>query len=220
MNVDYSHTNENLTAIISGLALREKDKVLAIGGSGDQAFAMLEFADSVVVVDNSERQINYIRLRTKFLENSEFDKFLGVETTGSKDWLLRLPGDKFKTYLTIRNEYFESKGRLEKIRAKLCSLDVRDRYKIEYAIVDERDFDKYYLSNAFVEEVKGLPWYFKTGSLIYLSDTNIGESELINAPQRYLSRKFALEKELTLLAREHEREHSDLWQPVVLRKVD
>ena len=45
--LEYSCTNEDLKGIMAGLDLSPTDRVLTVAGSGDQAFAFLEFARQV-----------------------------------------------------------------------------------------------------------------------------------------------------------------------------
>jgi len=54
--VNYRTTNESLDAIVLALQPNKNDKILAVGGSGDQAFSLLEKAGEVCCVDNNEVQ--------------------------------------------------------------------------------------------------------------------------------------------------------------------
>lgn len=59
MSPNYSHTNESLDAIVKGMNVNETDDIIAVCGSGDQAFALLEYAGSVLAVDSDRQQIEY-----------------------------------------------------------------------------------------------------------------------------------------------------------------
>ncbi|MBS3073925.1 hypothetical protein J4447_00545 [Candidatus Pacearchaeota archaeon] len=48
----YNHTNENLEFAMKVIRPRIDDRILAVCGSGDHAFAMVENAGRVVAVDN------------------------------------------------------------------------------------------------------------------------------------------------------------------------
>lgn len=71
----YGHTNESLWAVVAGLNVSRKDRILAICGSGDQAFALSEFADEVVAVDRSEEQIAYAQRRLEALRDGRLGDF-------------------------------------------------------------------------------------------------------------------------------------------------
>jgi len=81
----YSVTNESLTAVIQGLELKPDDVVYAIGGSGDQAFAILEYAKRVIVIDSNPEQIKLIKRRAEMLEKSDYAKFLSADEEGKND---------------------------------------------------------------------------------------------------------------------------------------
>ena len=71
----YGHTNESLWAVVAGLNVTRKDRILAICGSGDQAFALSEFAREVVTVDRSKEQIAYAQRRLEALRDGRFGDF-------------------------------------------------------------------------------------------------------------------------------------------------
>ena len=49
----YSSTNESLEGVVAGLDVKPKDRIIAVGGCGDQAFALLENVGKVIVVDSN-----------------------------------------------------------------------------------------------------------------------------------------------------------------------
>ena len=70
-DLQFACSNENPAAIIAGLDVHSEDHVLTVGGSGDQAFALLERAGAVIVTDNNPAQIAFIRQRaSSLLENN------------------------------------------------------------------------------------------------------------------------------------------------------
>ncbi len=138
----YSITNEHLEAAIQGLDLQSNDSVLAIAGSGDQAFAMLEYVRQVLVVDNSPPQINLVKARVNALREREYDLFLTKpERISSED-----------CKVVAINNYF-SKGRLEKIRNNLENLVVLPSQNVFE--LSDIEVSKIYLSNAIDYDLKG-----------------------------------------------------------------
>ncbi|MDD5192687.1 MAG: DUF3419 family protein [Candidatus Nanoarchaeia archaeon] len=71
----YGHTNESLWAIVAGMDVAKKDRVLSICSSGDQAFALGEYANEVVAVDINTAQINYAKRRLEALKNENYNDF-------------------------------------------------------------------------------------------------------------------------------------------------
>ncbi|MCX6774504.1 MAG: hypothetical protein NTY99_00220 [DPANN group archaeon] len=60
---EYFQTNEDLASIVRGMNVKPTDYILAVGGSGDQAFALLEYAKRVKIVyaSNGETICNALR---------------------------------------------------------------------------------------------------------------------------------------------------------------
>ena len=54
-DVEYLVTNETLDAIMTGLEVNPEDDILSLCASGDQAFAFLEVAKHVRVIDMEQR---------------------------------------------------------------------------------------------------------------------------------------------------------------------
>src|SRR3989338_6857639 len=89
----YSYTNEDLRGIILGLDFSPEDSVLAVAGSGDQAFAFLEFTRQVKAVDIVPEQIELMRQKAEALRIGDYDEFFKVEATGfSKIYLSNVLG--------------------------------------------------------------------------------------------------------------------------------
>lgn len=128
--LEYTHTNESLEAIVMGLDVNSEDRILAIGGSGDQAFALLEKADSVTVVDINPAQIWYVRQRAELIRRRDYEMFLAL-----------LRGE-------ISQRYFSRGGILENLHDKIDSLDIREPCDIFEINTNGGRFTKIYLSNA------------------------------------------------------------------------
>ncbi len=84
-DLNYSHTNESLRAITEELDINPTDVFLAIGASGDQAFALLDGSKSVRVAEFRSCQIDYIRKREGLLRNGDYEGFLRIEELGYDD---------------------------------------------------------------------------------------------------------------------------------------
>lgn len=128
-------TNEKLPNIVAGLDPRPSDRILAVCGSGDQAFALLEYAFSVHAVDYHEDAIAYAQRRHQSLQQ----RYEGGFYIGVVDPFSNRPSEH-----TIG--YFSQEGRLATIAAKAerLSFEVGDIFDS----VSPR-FTKIYLSNAF-----------------------------------------------------------------------
>ena len=228
-SLKYTVTNEHIEAIIKGLDLVPQDRVLAVGGSGDAAFAILEYAGKVIVVDYSPAQSKYIAQRANFLKEMDLEAFLRVEKFGSKDYNL---GDRdAKPSLERRNRYFLENGRLNKIRSRLENLEI-----IEGDILGQAKLangvTKIYLSNAigypshdYTESrniLNELAQKLPQGGLIYVSNhdnllkggSSLQSEKTLDA--YFLSPELKLDIPLTVKAQEIEK---DTWVPGVYRKI-
>lgn len=224
--VGYFSTNENLEAITLSLKPTSTDKILAVGGSGDQAFAMLETGAKIMCVDNNAIQVEYIAERAKQLKNGNYEEFLA--TSG----------------LIERDEYFQDIERIRKIKENLKNLELScaDVFKT----AKKGGFTKIYLSNTIGHNCisrcraklrsivstcisKRLP----QNGLIYVTDHGyicgkvrdlldepiITEGGVITIPnpRKLLPKDLIIDRELTTIARRHE--DAELWQPAVYRKT-
>jgi len=206
----YRATNESLDGIVQGLDLQPQDQVLAICGSGDQAFAILEHAASVLAIDKQPPQVELARYRQECLLRGDTDGFL-LSTSRFVE---------IKTLADKRDAYFRSPGRLEAIRARLLNLTIVEKNLKE--AIHLRPFTKYYLSNVLgdyissmqviLELMQRMTDHLPVGGLIYLKDN----TENFNPTYTWkLPANLREDKELTRKAASHE----ELWSPVVLRKV-
>jgi hypothetical protein len=121
----YKKTNENLEAIVKGLNIKPNDYILAVGGSGDQPFALIEYAEKVLAVDINGYQIRRMHRQNESLKIDDYESFW--KRRGSKD-------------------YFNQE-KLEAIRKKLSGLEIR-KADILNVCQNENGFNKIYLSNA------------------------------------------------------------------------
>ncbi len=112
-DIHFGNTNESLDAIIAGLDLSSKDTVLAIAGSGDQAFAILEHAKEVRAIDKNKVQINYVRWRINALKLNNLEEFYGF-----------FGQHNYHDHKRKSKRYFSKKGRLQRIKSKLGNLIV------------------------------------------------------------------------------------------------
>ncbi len=207
----YKVTNESLDGIVQGLDLQPSDQVLAICGSGDQAFAMLEHVASVLAIDKQPSQVDLARYRLECLAKGDYEGFL-------------LSGSRFGKFTDLdkRDAYFRSPGRLETIRSKLLNLTILEKQLSE--AITLRPFTKYYLSNVIgdyissmkliLELMQRMTDHLPVGGLIYMAD---GE-KLKTSDCTYHSKlphNLQEDKDLTRKAALHE----ELWMPVVFRKV-
>ncbi len=130
----YVCTNESLSSIVKGLDIQPTDNVFAVGGSGDQAFAILEYANSVTLIDYLPEAVDFIKKRVDFLKQGKLEEFLYFKSNPASE------GTK------TRNKYFLSKNRLQKITSKLDNLTIIQSDVVLSEISKENN--KIYLSNA------------------------------------------------------------------------
>ncbi|MFA5887971.1 MAG: hypothetical protein WC852_04650 [Candidatus Nanoarchaeia archaeon] len=144
MTLGYTCTNESLDAIIYGMQLSRGDSILAVLGSGDQAFAMIEYANSVLAVDNNPAQVKFALERKALLEAGNFYGFLEhLAGTGTKDYLMEI-------HKLDRDAYFTPE-RMESIRRNLDKLEIWEGDIFR----QEGKFSRIYLSNVLRYTKKG-----------------------------------------------------------------
>jgi len=134
----WPRTNEHLPSIIAGLDVKPDDNIIAVLGSGDQALALLEHSQRVLAVDDNSEQIEYTKLKLKYLKSGDYKKFFKAREGSSQTHQFR-GIDTSSSYLT--------KERLGSIRKNLKNLEIR-KLDIVNAIQSKRGFNKFYLSNA------------------------------------------------------------------------
>ena len=172
----HASTNESLEAVIAGMNVRPEDRILSIGGSGDQAFAFLEKGAGVVVVDNNPKQVDLIRQKAKLLRNENYNGFLRA---GLSEAYLANPTDESHM---ARNRYLRK--RLPAIRERLDKLDILGEEDIFRAVSALNGYNKVYLSTVFGqmdisdnykirERLALVAENLSAGSLVYVGDHNV-----------------------------------------------
>lgn len=133
MVIQWQRSTEKLPVIVSGIRPDSRDYILAIGGSGDQAFSMLEFGARVLAVDKNPEQVSFIEQKVQSIQNRDYSSFLNRPITA----------------------YYFDREMLELIRNNLSQLEV-----VEGDIIDvcqeRQPFTKIYLSNAVSGEKEEL----------------------------------------------------------------
>lgn len=221
MMVNYYYTNESLDAIVKGIKPNREDDIIAICGAGDQAFALLEHANSVIAIDCDARQVAYAKARAEALRQGNYDGFFPEVEEGK----ITLERDrdtamKYFSRRTLFERILRKKPRLERIRSKLNNLEFWEKSLQEFVMdIQSRKYSKAYLSNAltFSKLMKRCQWGFieqiaaklKNPGIIYLADGG----------EVYLKHMYNLEedKKLTEIAIDIERK-TMRWRPAVYRR--
>jgi SAM-dependent methyltransferase len=224
----FLHTNEGLDAIIAGLEIKPTDSVLAICGSGDQAFAMLEYAKDVVAVDTDKAAIEYVILRKRLLEEGNFYCFLSKDEKRSTGYIKGINDAEYAEIV----DYFTYQ-RLGEIRNRLVDLQFREGDIFKHLEKNPNTFSKIYLSNAIdylkkekdVRILNRVAGMSGLGTLIYVStgywlDAPIKQAALkgLEIDQRLTA--IARDKEDSRKARCYDEHHSPhKWDSAILRVV-
>ena len=203
IGLTYSFTNESPDAIIKGLDLNLDDEVLAIAGSGDQAFAMLGLCRKVNVFDSNLTQLKYVRRRKRAIEEGDLESFL--------EYHMKLE-DR-----TLAN-FFRDENRFRRIKENINSLQIPD-YPIEASMLNLYPqlltANKVYLSNCFggifLEDDTDLEEYFFTdlryirglfrrGTILYNAATPriISEDSILPYGLKYNANKSREAKEIEI----------------------
>ncbi|MFA5888516.1 MAG: hypothetical protein WC852_07445 [Candidatus Nanoarchaeia archaeon] len=212
MKAPFTVTRESLAGIVKGMNICNRDDVLTVCASGDQAFALLEDAKSVAAVDIDPQQIGYAIERQKALKQGDISKFLSGERM--------LDG-----LIGRRNAYFLEKGRLERIKEKIGSLELKAGDLMQ--MPEERDrFSKIYLSNV-LEYVLDETSECKNICLVYLESA----AKMLRKPgiicitsimphpdaiKEIIPANLVIDEKLTAKARGYD---ASLFVPTVLRRT-
>lgn len=234
--VQYPCTNETLDAILNGMDVGEKDSIIAVGGSGDQAFALLEKAHSVTAVDRDPMQTRYIEIRADMLLNGDIDGFLCPAIRSdfgkgkSKEEIMEkyyypvagvVRADK-RDWERMAN-YFLQPGRIERIKANLGNLEIKKANDFLDEI-KEGKFSKAYISNIIgycpesigerILLLKQATAVLLEPCMLYVSNCSSTIFDLL------LKAQFRNMEELTDIARKAESvsDASMLWRPAVFRR--
>jgi len=214
--LDYTHTNESLDAIIAGLDIKQGDLILAVGGSGDQAFAMLEYAKSLlIVVDKNKHQIDYIAKRIELMKKGFYNKSLKIGELGIQDGICRGTRnyELMKFNIEKRNKYFLQKGRLDRIRENLGYVSL---VNADIFSVLGWGNQKLYLSNASLS--LDYEWFehIQQYKLIYSASRALDIYRCKTKDKTpHLSKDFSL----TAKASDLQKNKWELWEPAVYRPV-
>lgn len=192
----FAYTNECLEAIVAGLSLNENDDVLAVCGSGDQPFAMLEYTDRILAVDTYLSQVNYARKRKELILDGYFDEAFNFSDARTKNYFHR--------------------ERIDKIRRNL------EKLKIEHVNIEDvnyADFSKIYFSNVSghnrtKDHRLGMKLLgTKEGTLLYFSNDFYFS--------KALERKFEVDNDLSHKAQrlQEQGKINFTWYPVVYRTL-
>jgi hypothetical protein len=217
----YLATNENLLAIRHGLAIGPDDDVLAVAAAGDQAFALLEFARSVEVVDANPKQLHYVARQAEFLKHRDFQSFLRPQVLLLSDPVFGYDVEQLAALNSVglaqRQRYF-TPARLNAIRQKLGDFVLSGSTVLEAA--SKRSFDKVYLTNI----IGYLDSDFTEGSLLFLGANRLKIGGLVylanpvgrpTSLARMKKLGFEPDTELTGVARALEPN----WKPDVFHRV-
>ena len=135
-SLGYECTNESIPGIVAGLELKEEDRIFAVSGSGDQAFAMLEYVDFVQAVDHNPMQVNYAQKRVRQIRDGDFEGFykVGYMWEGTR-------------FAVARRNYF-TEERLRRVSDRLDRLVITEANIFDICS-KEGKFNKFYFSNTF-----------------------------------------------------------------------
>ncbi|MDI6738339.1 MAG: hypothetical protein QME12_07555 [Nanoarchaeota archaeon] len=216
-------TNERLEAVVAGLDVKEGDRILAVCGSGDQAFALLENASYVLAADLNKLQVEYARTRAELLKQGNIDGFFSQP----RDY----NGGEANDFMHMKN-YFSKKGRLGRIREKLDKAGFVNSGFTECLGIQQ--FNKFYISNIIgyyefcmnsecCKLMRLLSGRLPKGGLIYIANNDEMERSRtyasafirLNQPDMW-PKELAKDETLTTEAASRE---SSLWKPAVYRKL-
>lgn len=197
-------TNETLNAILEGLKPKREDNILSIGGSGDQALALLLKRPKISIVDKNPIQLDIIRRRINHIKKGNINSFMST----------------FHDTYQINLNYFGVRGRLNKIRDNIENISIlktQDFFDLKF---EPEKFNKFYLSNAtgwssfytplFYKKIEKFYSFVNEGSLIYIAD---GENSWL-----YEKVGFKIQPFLTRDVRKKEVSKDYNWKPAVLYK--
>lgn len=170
LKIQYTCTNESLDAIMTALKPSSSDRILAVAGSGDQSFALMEHAP-VTAVDRNSSQITFMKARLGCLQHGDYARFLSMLVGSGKN-------DTFgMAMLNERNKYFQAPGRLETLKDCSENLTIErpaDAFDLAQTF---NGLTKVYLSNALTyvpfgvhaEILQGIAKNLPKDGLIYSS---------------------------------------------------
>lgn len=213
-NLKYDCTNESIDSVVSSLSPQEGDNILAICGSGDIPFVLVEHA-RVTAVDIDEAQIDFASYRADKLKLGDYASFLREVCEPTPRCLSY---DHF-----ARDKYFSDISRMEAIRQRLgnLSFEVGNIFGMD---IKYREFNKIYLSNALGYKMKSnslgsrfmknVSKYLLSPGLIYLANYY----QLLKKDKRCVDEHLQFDFGLTRTAsRYYDENDPDNWRPAVFR---
>jgi len=217
----YLATNESLLAIRHGLCAGPKDRVLSIASAGDQALALLEFVEKVVVVDMNPRQLRYVEREVELILRRDYLSFQKPQVMLRADPQLGFEVELLEAFndygLEQRRKYF-THARLNVIREKLDHIHVSKKTVLDS--LEGESFNKAYLTNIIGYQDSD----FEEGSLLFAGANKIELGGLVYVSNPAVRPQFmdfmarlGLEKEdhLSEVARALEPN----WKPMVFKRT-
>jgi hypothetical protein len=221
----YSFTNEDLDSVVAGLDPQPEDAILAVCGSGDQSFALLERALTVVSLDINPHQILYAQNQLEKIVCGDFDDFRTISVKGKYN-LARGKREEgyFSEDILNRSKYFTDE-KLKKIQSKKRNIrfEVCDVFKEAQTGI----YNKFYFSNAdFIKFTIHLSpvdlqrivdvspidslFYFTTKETIYsfIRDDVLPKELSFDMKKTHEAKKYISKKEFV----------DTIFEPIVLRK--
>jgi len=227
----FPFSNENLEGIVHSLDLDKTDSVLAICGSGDQAFAFAPHVAKVTALDILPSQVAYAKRRLELVKNGRNDlannykwltKKLGL-TFATKNFLIG--STDWRYCLESRNEFFNQNPQTPQSAQKISFhqgdfFTHLDEHAHKYSVI--------YASNAthmffgrhedssldFHRRFESLRSKLNPNARIYISDFLIHEFHAVQQNLSALPVGYRIDRYLTEIARE---KTNSLWVPVVIR---
>lgn len=241
--ITHKLTNESLDAVVKGMGAKQGDNVLAICGSGMQAFALLESVDSVVAIDCHHNQAEYANYLKQLFKSEDYIRFLGLKhwkerklecselsphALGFLNYFLQLELGIYDC--ASRTEILGSikfSSRMRKISSKIDNLEIRlgNIFEID---AHKGQFNKIYLSNAISHRAAPMSKKFygaamrkfsdalPPGGLVYVSDRD--DPEMLKSEGRWPS-SLVEDNNLSSIARSYEQKSFYNWKPKVFRKI-
>lgn len=194
----WTTTNEDLEAIVEGLRVTKDDVILAICGSGDQAFALLEKAKRVIAVDASPEQIVYAQRRAQTLREKGYLPMASDMYPRNKDYM---------------------KPRIRRIRENVGNIEFCRVLDIFEDMPQFQGITKLYLSNALFDrnvlsECELISQTLPQNGLVYFTN---GQDLFYMDCGLHQAGKFGLVLDLPLTKRIEK--YEEFYRPAVYRKI-
>jgi hypothetical protein len=217
--VEYRRTNEGLRGIVIGMNIQPRDRILAVGGSGDQSFAMLEYVPEgrVITTDLLKNQVEFILHQAKTINQGGRQSYLNFMYARG---LIPSDVEFFEEFDAL---YF-SERRLEAIRQNINNLRLVQGDVVKVAEAKKGKFNKIYLSNSLFyngesdalaeKQLRRAAAVVPRGGLIYHAEIN---ESILPFTLQSLGNMLEVDKELSAAALEDTGKDFP-WQPIVFRR--